>query len=188
MRIIADPRLVVSNASRRERGRVTRRRLAVGTASYVVLAAAAAQGATKNYVGPNGGSWGTASNWSLSGVPATGDDVILAPTDGISRLVNYASGNSTIQLSSVEVGGTSAGTITLSQGKDVLNAGFLDLGGAAGASGAYQLSGGTLTATFVEAGHGGVGQITQTGGLLQAANDEELYTAPAGHYPVARGS
>lgn len=44
--------------------------------------------ATKTYVGPVGGNWGTAANWSLSGVPAATDDVIIP--NGKSLIVNIA--------------------------------------------------------------------------------------------------
>lgn len=44
---------------------------------FFILNLNAVYAVNKTYVGPTGGNWLTASNWSPAGVPANGDDVII---------------------------------------------------------------------------------------------------------------
>jgi hypothetical protein len=49
----------------------------------------AAQAAVKTYVGPDGGSWVTGSNWSPAGVPTSADDVVSVGSPSTTILVDY---------------------------------------------------------------------------------------------------
>ena len=81
-------RMPYSGARHRARGWLAS---AAATAAPLLLVSTAFP-AQKSYVGPNNGLWGTAANWSPAGVPANGDNVLIAPA---------AAGGITVQFQSV---------------------------------------------------------------------------------------
>ena len=88
-------------------------RRAVATLLAVLLACPAAEAATKTWIGPaNGGVWSTAANWSPSGVPGPGDDVVV---NGAATTILHTTGTSTVN--SI----TSAGKFIVTGGKLTVN-------------------------------------------------------------------
>jgi hypothetical protein len=88
----------------------------------IVSAVTTVNGATKTWIGTNS-TWGTSSNWSPSGVPATADDVVIAFTSG----GNYPIISSTITVESLTVNATAF--LTVNTGANLSIASFLNVNG-----------------------------------------------------------
>ena len=104
--------------------------------------------ATKTWAGGATGNWNVASNWSPSGVPATGDDVIIN-TSGcdVTLDVHIGGGQTNTGLNSLTITSglldTNDGSnrmLTVDEAVDIGTAGDLDLNGS-------DVSFGTLTNT-----------------------------------------
>jgi FecR-like protein/Big-like domain-containing protein len=122
---------------------------------------------TTQWIGPNGGSWGTGANWSTGIVPGSGDSVLI----GVADNVVFSTGSSVIDALFSTAGSTlsvSGGTFTINntssssdlQGSVALSGGTLSTGGQMLVA-AITESGGTLT---------GAGLLTVTGGATFTAN------------------
>ena len=173
-------------------------------AAIACWSAIIAEGATKFYVGPASGvsaNWNNAANWSATsggaggaGVPASGDDVRITDSDGVSRTVTYdytgspvtledfivdltggaANATNTLSMSANNltvnteeaVGFNRSGTFNQTGGSNTITAGYLDLGAGTGSIGTYTLSNsGSLTVSADESiGDSGKGIFVQSGG------------------------
>lgn len=93
--------------------------LAIPLFAVGICIASPALAVTKSYIGPDGGTWETPSNWSPAGVPSSADDVFVTGT--VSRDVIVSAGqqanfaNLTVATSSLSLFGDigSGGNITL---------------------------------------------------------------------------
>ena len=112
------------------------------------------------------GAWNVAGNWSPSGVPSAGSDVLLVQQDATNRTVSYANASgANTQLKSLTVEGRSTGTITLRQSQDTLNVLSLNIATTSGSNGAFDKTGGTLVAEQVV----NRGMFNHAGGTMQVA-------------------
>jgi Dockerin type I domain/PEP-CTERM motif len=86
------------------------------------------EAAAPNWIGPDGnansGNWSTAGNWSPAGVPAAGDDVTIAPSNGNSVTVTYDYTGTAVMLNSLTMAANSSsgGNVTLSMAGNNLTA------------------------------------------------------------------
>ena len=105
---------------------------------------------TVQWIGPNGGNWGTAANWSTLAVPVSSDDVLI----GVADTVNFTTGSSTIDgLYSV-----AGSTLSVSNGTFIVSSAST----ASNLQGSLALSGGTFTSNAQMT----VGSLNQSGGTL----------------------
>ncbi len=163
------------------------------TVALLFLAPPAA-GATKTWADGTG-QWNTSGNWSPSGQPQAGDDVLLTQTDATTRTVTYYNTtNPTAVLKSLKIDATGTGTMTLNMpnnhalnvtteyvgydGKGFVtqsagtdNAATLYLGYNAAGNGTYTLTGGTLSSSGSQyIGYAGKGTLSiQNGGQVSDA-------------------
>ena len=87
---------------------------------------------TIQWVGPNGGNWGTAANWSPTALPSSTDDVLI----GIPDSVTFSTGSSTID----KLYSATGSLLTVSNGAFTVN-------NTSNLQGSLALSGGTFTST-----------------------------------------
>jgi hypothetical protein len=121
----------------------------------------------KNWnTGVASGAWNVAGNWSPSGVPAAGNDVLLVQQDATNRTVTYANASgAATQFKSLGVEGRSTGTMTLRQSQDTLNVLSLNVATTAGSNGTFDKTGGTLVVEQVV----NRGTFKHAGGTMQVA-------------------
>ena len=105
---------------------------------------------TVQWIGPNGGNWGTAANWSTLAVPGPSDDVLI----GVADTVDFTTGSSTID-SLYTVAGS---TLSVSNGTFIVSSAST----ASNLQGSLALSGGTFTSNAQIT----VGSLNQSGGTL----------------------
>ena len=129
---------------------------------------------------PKSGGWNSSSNWSPSGVPVTGDDVVLGGTGTYTLTLNISAtpnlhsltvndrratlaiGNATLN-----VAGTSSTAINITAGHITIAGGKInDAGGMALASSSSSLSGWGSVAGSLS----GNGTVTASGGTLEFSN------------------
>ncbi len=188
--------------------RIFRRALLLATLAVPLPALAV----NKSYIGLDGGLWSDGGNWVNPGMPLNGDSAsLLSNTDKTIQLdVNYSAPG----LSTLDLDGSSFATVTLSQpggttmrasnqehvgylgrgrylqtGGDNLTP-SLTLGLNGGSYGAYDLSGGTISASEFWVGYAGTGVMTQTGGAVTAALALRLGSTSSGNgtYSITNGS
>src|SRR3954462_15276601 len=86
--------------------------------AWVILAAMSvpipAFATLRFYIGPDGGNWSTAGNWSPAAVPVNGDDVWVTPNAG-DRSLNFDINYSGTGLNSFNLDGQNLSTATLTQ-------------------------------------------------------------------------
>src|SRR6516225_878804 len=125
---------------------------------------------------PKSGGWNSSSNWSPSGVPVTGDDVVLGGTGTYTLTLNISAtpnlnsltindGNATLAIGSatLNVTGTSSTAINITAGHITIAGGKInDAGGMALASSSSSLSGWGSVAGSLS----GNGTVTANGGTL----------------------
>ncbi|MBU0637752.1 MAG: hypothetical protein KKB50_02720 [Planctomycetes bacterium] len=176
--------------------------------------------ATTRYFEPADGigPWNYGPYWSPSGVPVAGDTArIEAGGSGWTLYCNYVNATNPL-LASVYIGNLDTGTAEarIVQGQDALHTGYeycgyrgvgkhfqsggtvtvdntLYLGRLSGSYGYYELSGGTLTATYPHIGYGGAGDFVQTGGTftctqMNIANANYAGPYDAGSYDMQIGT
>jgi hypothetical protein len=150
--------------------------------------------ATKTWTGASSTSWSTAANWSPSGVPLSGD-VILIP----GGLANYPVVNSTVTANTISVNSSgTGGSLTVTSGGSLTASGLVTVkaGGnfyqTAGTSsfggltlnGTADVSGGTILSDVnLVINSGGV--LNQSAGLIHLAN--ATGTSPSDHLSVFAG-
>jgi hypothetical protein len=138
--------------------------------SICLLFQFSAYGVTRTWTNANGnGNWNTAGNWSPSGTPASGDDVIFNSTSTANCSVN---GNRTV--TDITIASGYSGTITLNGNLTItddveINAGTLNVGSNSfTVSGDYQQNGGTFngaSGTLIFEGN-----FTQNNGTFTASS------------------
>ena len=119
------------------------------------------------------GFWQDGSSWSPSGVPGSGDDVIVSPYGGVDTILNFTSATGNRSANSLLINSDTASTIRFLQTGGSLTISYHTIGlshtlGSVG-SGNYMLSGGSLSAENEIVGFGGdfwsgYGVFTQSGG------------------------
>jgi hypothetical protein len=124
---------------------------------------------TTTFIGPNGGEWNTAANWSTGEVPGITDDVVINNTvnfDGATGLVNAVgihsltvNAGSTLNLNSGTLG---VNGLTNGPGAIVNNGASVSFGGAAAIGTLTQNAGMTLVNQSSQ-----LGAVTLTGGTLE---------------------
>jgi hypothetical protein len=179
---------------------------------FSLLTAAPAGAANKYWIGGASGFWHSASSWSPTGQPLSGDTVYLTQSDAINREVQYYNtAYPAAVLASLTIDATGSGTMRLYQSYNhPLSAGYeviglygtgtfqqttgtntvttsLGLGSYSGSSGTYNLSGGALSASAEYLGSYGTGFFTQTGGTNSVASQLYLgyYTGGIGNYALS---
>jgi len=111
----------------------------------LLLPALDAQAVDKSWVGGSGW-WDFAWNWSPSGQPAYDDNVYLTQSDAVDRIVWYWNTvYSSAVLRDLRIDATGTGTITLSQGRDLLSSNYEYIG--YNGTGTFTQSGGTNAVT-----------------------------------------
>jgi hypothetical protein len=129
---------------------------AVFTAAFFILGTGVSHGATKTWTAGSNSTWNTAGNWTPSGVPGSGDDVIFSSSSTFNCSID-TNANAT----SITIASDYAGTVTQSSGDTVTigSGGFSQAGGTfTGSSGGdkmtvrgiFSLSGGTFKGTSGE--------------------------------------
>jgi T5SS/PEP-CTERM-associated repeat protein len=101
----------------------------------------------------NGGSgdWSVPALWNPNGLPGSGDETFISPTDGVSRTVTYNYAGPTVTLQAL----------------------LLDLTGPPGAATTLAMPGNSLSATNQYVGYSGSAAFNQTGGTVDV--DETLF-------------
>ena len=107
----------------------------------------------RNWIGPNGlagsGNWNAAGNWSPAGVPGSGDDANLLPSNGTSASINYDYNGPAVTIGNLNISASPFPrlnpTATLNIASNTLTANNEFIGNSG-------------------AGGGGVGAINQSGG------------------------
>ena len=126
--------------------------------------------ATNMWINSTGGSWQTASNWSLNHVPASGEDVVIPELSG-TQTITYSSGSSTIQsLTSSETVDLTGGNLDVT-GTIEFSSGQLTLDGAT-------LSGGSIAAGSQATWNSGAlaGSVTNAGTITVTGTSTMLVT------------
>ena len=155
-----------------KRGRgVEARRAAVVLGAVVVLLPAAARGANRYYIGPDGGNWSTAANWSTveggggsSGSPAHSDHVFIRGP--LTQTVHFDTGYSPAsRIGTLHVDSSAAAVSTVSQTLTTtqMRATHEHIGVSSGGRGAYLYTGGNHELTgsiYLGHGEGSHGQYT----------------------------
>ena len=162
-----------------------------GVAALCLAAVPVLRGSTKTYVGPDNGDYGTAGNWSPSGVPASGDNVVLGThsagssnlhvsltnnqkvssltldSSGISGSMIFSQIDTNFEADTVNVGLSHSGnTFNQIGGNNTVNT--LNIGSGASTNNAYNLSyTSTLTTAVLNVGAVGVGAFNQSSGDLK---------------------
>lgn len=111
-------------------------RKVIGFAATAFGVAVAASGATYTWVGASGGDWSTASNWSPTGVPASGDTIALTTAVTVTaNVTGEATYKLLLQHPSAKFVKAGAGTLAVShaygvaQGRLIVAAGCVNLSG-----------------------------------------------------------
>ena len=144
-------------------------------ASYAGLMALKTWKGSGSTSAPKSGNWSRSSNWSPSGVPLAGDDVVIGGSSTYTLTLNVTAtpnlnsvtirdGGATLAVgtSTLNVVGTSSTAINVTAGHITIAGGKIsDAGGLALASGASLSGSGTVAALL-----SGVGTITASGGTL----------------------
>ena len=99
----------------------------------------------------NGTAWNSQATW-LSGVPASGNDVLLISSDGAKRTISYANSNSSLVLGTVTIDALNGGSTLLSQSQDTLGAKSVNVGGSGIAAGGVGILTVSNSATFSVSG------------------------------------
>ena len=149
--------------------------------------ASPAAGATKTWIGGTG-QWNTSGNWSPSGQPKAGDDVLLTQTDATTRTVTYYTTNPTAVLNSLKIDATGTGTMTLNMpNSHALNVTTEYVG--YDGKGIVTQSAGTVKASTLYLGYnaGGDGTYTSTGGTLSSSGNQYIGYAGAGALNIQNG-
>jgi T5SS/PEP-CTERM-associated repeat protein/autotransporter-associated beta strand protein len=162
-------------------------------AALLLCMASSAMGVTKTWT-VGSGSWDVGDNWDPSGQPQAGEDAYLTQSDGVDRTVTYYNTtNPTAVLGILRIDATGTGAMTLSlpnnhnlsvvqkyvafngtgavsQSAGTSDAGWFYVGFKPGSSGAYTLTGGTLSSSTAHyVGYSGKGTLSiESGG--QASN------------------
>ena len=153
---------------------------------------------TKLWKGPSGttsnpksGNWNKSSNWSASGVPVAGDDVVLGGTGNYTLTLNISAtpnlqsltisdGTATLAIGSatLNVAGTSAAAINLTAGQITIAGGKINDAGGMTLAASSSLSGWGSVAGSLSGG----GTVTASGGTLDltgTVNGPQLFVATA---------
>lgn len=157
--------------------------------------------ATKNWKGtgttsrPSSGNWNKSSNWSQSGVPGAGDNVVLggtstytltlniSATPGLNSLaINDPSATLAIGSDTLNVTGTSS-TVNVTAGHITIAGGKINDAAMTLASGSSLSGWGTVTGTL-----SGAGTVTASGGTLDLKNPVDLGAASAFQIANVAGS
>lgn len=111
-------------------------RKVIGFAAAAFGFAVAASGVTYTWVGASGGDWSTASNWSPTGVPVSGDTIALTTAVTVTaNVTGEATYKLLLQHPSAKFVKAGAGTLTVShaygvaQGRLIVAAGCVNLSG-----------------------------------------------------------
>ncbi len=176
-----------SNSPRRrpQQQFATRCKLLAAALSVAAGISASAEGGTDTWIA-GGGAWSTPGDWSPTGVPANGDNVLIDPNasltitfdgnytgSGLNSLtLDDSNGTATLSQSSnslIVSGGEAIGVDgngTFTQDGGTSSAGTLYLGYYSSSTGNYVLSAGTLTLSGGSeyVGNSGNGTFTQSGG------------------------
>ncbi len=99
----------------------------------------------------NGTAWNSAATW-LSGVPTTGNDVLLISSDGANRTISYANSNSATMLGTLTIDALNNGSMKLSQSQDTLSAARVNIGGSSISAGGTGILTVSNSATFAVSG------------------------------------
>ena len=147
-----------------------------------------ASAATKTWNGGTSTDWNTAANWSPSGIPATGDDVVC--TNGNARYpILNASANNAVRSLAINSGSSvtlnSGGSLTVSGGNSSISGAVTNTGGTlsfantttVNSGGTMVLSGGTnLLSAALSISAGGTLVVSGSGLLHMAANTATVPT------------
>lgn len=144
------------------------------------------------------GFWHDDSSWSPSGVPGSGDDVIVSPYGGIDTILNFTSATGNRSANSLLISSETANTISFLQtgGSLTVSSQIVGSGFDSGSSGHgnYVLSDGSLSAEEEVIGDrytlisGVYGVFTQTGGTNTVTNLIISRIGSRGEYSLSGGS
>ncbi len=171
------------SAACRGMGRFTLAMAAAVAAGALAMPVITRAGTTDTFVGPTGGDWSTASNWSNSAAPANGDTAVIDTNVNVTYSATYSNpGLSDLSINSSGIMAElyqTAGAMYVSGVEVVGIANFgeyyqwggtnqanaLELGGATGGYGYYYLGGGTLSTSSTQSiGTSSYGNVDQAGG------------------------
>ncbi|MXS82098.1 PEP-CTERM sorting domain-containing protein [Nitrosomonas oligotropha] len=144
------------------------------------------------------GFWHDDSSWSPSGVPGSGDDVIVSPYGGVDTILNFTSATGNRSANSLLINSDTASTISFLQsgGSLTISRQIIGSGSDSGSSGSgnYVLSGGSLSAEDEIIGDRYdiipliYGVFTQTGGTNTVTNLIISRVGSRGEYNLSGGS
>jgi hypothetical protein len=146
------------------------------------------------------GFWHDDSSWSPSGVPGSGDDVIVSPYGGVDTILNFTSATGNRSANSLLINSETANTISfLQSGGDLTISREIVVSGSRGfypALGNYVLSGGNLSAEEEVIGESyymgfppdNYGVFTQVGGTNTVTNLTISRPGSRGDYNLSGGS
>jgi hypothetical protein len=165
--------------------------------ALLMLLAQPARATIRSFIGPSGGDWDTAGNWSPSGVPLPGDAVSFSSGSGTySYDDNYTAGNGIYSLVLGTLSASYDPTLVQNAGQlvtisaTVNNGEYLQSGGTllSGTmtlgqgtwstsastfnlgSGSYVLDNGSLTGSYLTMAQGGTGNFILNGGIATFTN------------------
>jgi len=147
--------------------------VALGFVAALLCLAPSATAVNKYWTDGNG-QWNVSGNWSPTGQPQAGDDVLLTQTDATDRTVTYYNTtNPTAILSSLKIDATGAGKMTLDLSSGHILKFTTEYVGYDG-TGAITQSAGAHTATMLYLGYDatGLGTYTLNGGTLSSSSAE----------------
>ncbi len=185
---------------------IQRQALFAGAIAVLFFAAGGASGALVTWNGVNG-DYNTGSNWSSAAVPAATDDAVLNSgtatrssggtlainTGSISVLGTASLANATGQF---HVNGTAVdpGEVTVNTLGSLTMVDRMLVGQAAGNTGLFTLTSGTVanTSQYAIVGGQGTGTFTQNGGVFNATNLRGFFLGDSlgatGHYTLNNGT
>ncbi|MDV6340997.1 PEP-CTERM sorting domain-containing protein [Nitrosomonas sp. Is24] len=144
------------------------------------------------------GFWHDDSSWSPSGVPGSGDDVIVSPYGGVDTILNFSSATGNRSANSLLISSETANTISFLQagGSLTVSSQIVGSGFDSGSSGhgSYVLSGGSLSAEEEVIGDSYTlipdvyGVFTQSGGTNTVTNLIISRAGSRGEYNLSGGS
>ena len=118
--------------------------------------------ATITWVGPNGGDWDTASNWSPAQVPTSADSAVVTPSSAETILHGMNSSDAVLSLTT-----NSDATLTLTDGSISIGVLGATIGGPVTVESGASLNVGAGASVTIQAGQ----TLTDNGALTFAADD-----------------
>jgi len=170
----------------------------IAAATAVLWSASSTSTWAKNWADGTG-NWNVPGNWSPAALPASGEAVNIAFSDGVARTVTYNVAAPSLGTVSVDLtgAGTAASTLSLPNSFNLTENGLL-IGGYNGSAqtagrGAMNQAGGTVTMAsgwdfVVGHGAGSTGVYTQSGGSVVANQSEYIGLSGNGTFNQSGGT